>query len=91
VLAAHSSAKESEPQRCPEVSQLIDPRAGLSSSGQPRRLEARFWVGSQRIYTFALTAHSAWESILRTGCATAYELCSAWFLIALSMPKKMRA
>lgn len=35
-----------------------------------------------------LGTHSAWESILQTGCAPAYELCSAWFLIALSMPEK---
>ena len=27
----------------------------------------------------------------RTGCAPAYELCSAWFLIALSMPEKIIA
>jgi len=61
-------------------------------SAQPQRPRDKIiWVGSQRIHTFASTAPFCLRIRSTNRLRPCYELCSARFLIALSMPEKIIA
>jgi hypothetical protein len=75
-----------------KVLHLIDATAGLSSVRSTQRPGDKIiQVGSQRIHTFVSTAPFCLRIRSTNRLRPCYEFCSAWFLIALSMPEKIIA